>query len=193
MEKLLSEIRKCTICEQDLPRGANPIVHVNKKSKILIIGQAPGTRVHETNISWNDPSGKRLREWLAVDDETFYNPDLFGIMAMGFCYPGRGKSGDLPPMKICAPTWHPKLLDGFTGVELVILIGQYSQNYYLKEGVKRTLTERVKNYTDYLPKYFTLPHPSPRNAIWRKKNPWFEEIVVPDLQQKVETILKGKN
>lgn len=189
MQHLLQEIKKCKICEPHLDLGANPVVHVSKNSKIMIIGQAPGTRVHRTGIPWNDPSGKRLRSWLKVDDETFYNTEHFAIMPMGFCYPGKGKSGDLPPRKECAPLWHKQLFDNMPNVELVILIGMYAQKYYLQEKAKRTLTETVDNYPEYLPNYFVLPHPSPRNRFWLTKNPWFEQNVIPKLQQRIKEII----
>ena len=190
MEKLLSEIKQCTICAEHLSHGPNPVIQVSKNSKILVIGQAPGIRVHESGIPWNDPSGKRLREWLQVTDEAFYDVDNFGILPMGFCYPGKGTSGDLPPRKECAPQWHQTLLDNMHHFELILLIGQYAQNYYLKSRGKRTLTETVKSFEAYLPEFVVLPHPSPRNGIWLKKNQWFEEEVLPELRKQVKMILK---
>ncbi|WP_075341830.1 uracil-DNA glycosylase family protein [Tenacibaculum agarivorans] len=188
MQELLSEIKNCTLCEAYIePR---PVVHVNELSKIMIIGQAPGTRVHKTGIPWNDPSGVQLRKWLNVSDDQFYNPDLFGIMPMGFCYPGKGKSGDLPPRKECAPKWHKQVLDHMPKLELTILIGMYAQQYYLGKDAKRTLTETVNHYEDYFPNYFVLPHPSPRNRFWLKKNEWFEKFVVPELQSRVREIIQ---
>ncbi|CAL2102585.1 uracil-DNA glycosylase [Tenacibaculum sp. 190130A14a] len=187
MEKLLADIRSCTIClEHIAPR---PVVYASPNSKIIIIGQAPGTKVHASGIPWDDASGKQLRKWLNVTNEQFYNTELFGIIPMGFCYPGKGKSGDLPPRKECAPEWHAKLFNELKNVELVLLIGMYAQNYYLKDRAKRTLTETVNNYPLYLPKYFVLPHPSPRNRFWLTKNPWFEQEVIPELQNKVQKIL----
>ena len=191
MNNLLSEIRDCTICKEFLPLGPRPVLSAHKKSKIIIIGQAPGTKVHKSGIPWDDQSGKRLRSWLNVDNETFYNPEIFGIIPMGFCYPGKGKSGDLPPRKECAPQWHQLLWDEMKEVKLVLLIGQYAQKYYLKEKAKRTLTETVWNYGEYLPEFFVLPHPSPRNGIWLKKNDWFEKEVVPNLTERVKLILEG--
>ncbi len=187
MEKLLSEIRSCTICKDHIePR---PVVYANPNSKIIVIGQAPGTKVHASGIPWDDASGKQLRKWLKVTDEQFYNTNLFGIIPMGFCYPGKGKSGDLPPRKECAPEWHTKLFNKLKNVELVLLIGMYAQNYYLKDQAKRTLTETVNNYPSYLPKYFVLPHPSPRNRFWLTKNPWFEKEVIPELQKRVQQLI----
>ncbi len=190
MQQLLSDIKNCKICDAQLPMGANPVLAASPKSKILVVGQAPGIRVHQSNIPWNDKSGDNLRQWLGVDKETFYNPDIFAIIPMGFCYPGTGKSGDLPPRKECAPQWHSALLAMMPHIELVLLIGQYAQGYYLKEKTKATLTETVQAHAEYLPKYFPLPHPSPRNNIWQKKNPWFSIEVLPTLKNNVELILK---
>ncbi|WP_343488305.1 uracil-DNA glycosylase family protein [Allomuricauda sp. d1] len=190
MEKLLSEIRNCTVCAEHLPLGPRPIVSAHPQSKIAIIGQAPGTKVHKTGVPWDDPSGKQLREWLGVTDEKFYDERLFALIPMGFCYPGKGKSGDLPPRPECAPLWHEPLLKQMPNLQLTILIGQYAQNYYLVDGMEKNLTETVRNYKNYLPHYFVLPHPSPRNRFWLSKNPWFGEEVLPELRQKINTILK---
>lgn len=190
MKNLLKDIRQCTICEAHLPLGPRPIVSAHKDSKIVIIGQAPGLKVHTTGIPWDDPSGKQLRKWLDVTDELFYNETKIALVPMGFCYPGKGKSGDLPPRPECAPQWHQKLLDQMPNLQLVILIGMYSQKYYLKKKAKRTLTETVAEYKTYLPNYFPLPHPSPRNRFWLTKNPWFEKEVIPELQEKVSQILE---
>ena len=180
---LLSDIKACEICKSHLPLGPNPVVSVNKTSKILIIGQAPGTKVHASGIPWDDASGKNLRKWLGVSNADFYNPDIFGIVPMGFCYPGKGKSGDLPPRPECAPQWHTQILERLEQVDLVLLIGLYAQNYYLGNSKKSTLTETVRNFEEYLPKFLPLVHPSPRNGIWMRKNPWFEKEVVPALQE----------
>lgn len=190
MSKLLEEIRGCTICAESLPLGPKPVLSYRPNSKILIIGQAPGTKVHETGIPWNDESGKRLREWLGVDQEQFHNPDLFAIVPMGFCYPGKGKSGDLPPRPECAPQWHQKIISELTEIKLTLLIGQYAQKHYLKTWDWMSLTETVKHYDEYLPYFFPLPHPSPRNRAWLKNNPWFEEDVVPSLQSRIRKIIK---
>ncbi len=189
LESLLKEIRACTVCEKHLPLGANPIVRAKKSAKLLIVGQAPGTKVHQTGIPWNDPSGDRLRDWLDMDRDTFYNEDYIAIVPMGFCYPGKGKSGDLPPREECAPLWHEKVLNQCSNVELVLLIGMYSQNYYLES--KSTLTETVRSWKEYGPLYFPLPHPSPRNRLWVKKNDWFEKEVVPILRKRVKKLFKG--
>ncbi|PHR72576.1 MAG: IclR family transcriptional regulator [Lutibacter sp.] len=189
MKKLLHKIKDCTICKDHLVLGPRPVLAAHKNSKIVIIGQAPGTKVHASGIPWDDASGRQLRKWLNVTDEEFYDVEKFAIIPMGFCYPGKGKSGDLPPRKECAPQWHQELFDKMPNLELIILIGMYAQNYYLKEKAKRTLTETVDNYPEYLPKYFVLPHPSPRNRFWFTKNPWFEREVLPELKERVKGLL----
>lgn len=178
LNRLLSEVRACRLCEPHLPLGANPIIQASPSAKLLIIGQAPGTKVHHSSVPWNDPSGDRLREWLQLDKSTFYDPSKIAIMPMGLCYPGKGSSGDLPPRKECAPQWHQPVLDQLPNVTMTLLIGQYAQNYYLKDKPK-TLTETVQQWQRWAPRYLPLPHPSPRNTLWLKKNPWFEQEVVP--------------
>lgn len=190
MQELLKEIRKCKVCEPHLPLGANPILSACKNSKIAIIGQAPGLKVHKSGKPWDDQSGKLLRIWLGVTDEEFYNNENFAIIPMGFCYPGRGKSGDLPPRKECAPLWHNRLFLAMDNLQLIVLTGMYSQKYYLKEKMKSTLTETVKCYEEYLPKYYPMPHPSPRNRIWLSKNQWFEQENVQYLKNKVNELLR---
>jgi len=185
MERLLKEIRACQVCKDNLLLGPRPIVAATKSSKLVIIGQAPGTVVHRTGVPWDDKSGQNLRNWLGIQDDIFYNPALVALIPMGFCYPGKGKSGDLPPRKECAPLWHGPLLDHLDPSALVLLIGQYAQKYYLKDQVKSTLTQTVKDFKDYLPNYFVLPHPSPRNNIWMAKNPWFAQEVLPALKKTI--------
>ena len=158
-------------------------------SKIAIIGQAPGSIVHQTGIPWDDKSGERLRDWLGTSKNEFYNKDLFALVPMGFCYPGKGKNGDLPPRPECALKWHQPVLSRINDLQLIILIGSYAQKYYLQDAVKTSLTDTVKSYQEYLPKYLPLPHPSPRNNIWLKKNPWFNEILIPELKGKIISIL----
>lgn len=189
MQDLLSNIRQCTICEKHLPLGPRPIVSVHPDAKIVIIGQAPGIKVHQTGIPWNDVSGIRLRNWLGITDAVFYDETKIAIIPMGFCYPGKGKTGDLPPRPECAPQWHNLLFEKLPHVELIILIGMYSQNYYLGKRTKKTLTETVANYKDYLPKFLPLPHPSPRNRFWLIKNPWFEVDVLPELREIIQTLV----
>ncbi len=185
MDQLLTQIRNCSHCTKHLPLGPRPIVAAHPESKIAIIGQAPGTKVHQTGVPWDDPSGKQLRKWLGVTEAQFYDERLFALIPMGFCYPGKGKSGDLPPRPECAPLWHEPLFQNMPNLKLTILIGQYAQRYYLGETMKKNLTETVRNHKSYLPSYVVLPHPSPRNRFWLSKNPWFEEEVLPKLQEKV--------
>lgn len=190
MKTLIEDIKKCTICLPYLEAGVNPVVSASDKSKIAIIGQAPGSVVHKTGIPWDDKSGDRLREWLGISKEEFYDTDLFALVPMGFCYPGKGASGDLPPRPECAPKWHDSLLTHMKQLELVLLVGTYAQRYYLAEAAKKTLTLTVQNFDNYLPDYLPLPHPSPRNNIWLKKNAWFEKEVLPVLKQRVKNICK---
>ncbi len=189
MKELLSEIKQCTVCAQHLDLGPRPVVSGHIDSKIIIIGQAPGTKVHASGVPWDDASGKQLRKWLGVSDEDFYDAKKFAIVPMGFCYPGKGKSGDLPPRPECAPLWHDSLLAKMPNVKSIILIGMYAQQYYLKKSAKKTLTETVKNYKNYLPNYFALPHPSPRNRFWLTKNPWFDQEVLPKFRETIDSIL----
>ncbi len=191
MDKLLLEIKNCKICEKILPLGPRPIVAAHSKSKIIIIGQAPGSIVHKTGIPWDDKSGENLRRWMGIDTTIFYDPKKIALIPMGFCYPGRGKSGDNPPTKECAPKWHDELIKKIEKPELILLIGKYAQDHYLLETSKKTLTETVKYYKEYLPKYFVLPHPSPRNNIWQAKNEWFKAEVLPALKSRVEQILSS--
>ncbi|MEM5497582.1 uracil-DNA glycosylase family protein [Paraglaciecola mesophila] len=169
-----------------MPLSPRPIIQGNQRSKILIVGQAPGIKAHETNKPWNDASGERLRKWLNLNVQQFYNPDNIAILPMAFCYPGKASSGDKPPRKECAPLWHKRLISSMQ-IKHVLLIGQYAQNYYLED--KRSLTERVKDWQTYQPRFFVLPHPSPRNNIWLKKNPWFEQQVVLAMQHAIAKII----
>jgi uracil-DNA glycosylase len=189
MEKLLVEIKNCRICEQHLPYEPLPIVQASKESRILIIGQAPGRKVQESGVPWDDASGRNLRKWLGVSEGQFYDPAIFALVPMGFCYPGTGKSGDLPPRPECAKQWHQPLLEELEQLKLTLLIGSYAQKYYLKERFKGSLTSTIQHYPEYLPHYLPLPHPSPRNNIWQKKNPWFKQDVLPALQASVNNWL----
>ena len=189
MQKLLQQIKSCEICKAHLPLGPNPVVQAGKNARIVIIGQAPGTKVHKSGVPWADASGKLLRKWLNVSDDIFYDPEKVALVPMGFCYPGKGKSGDLPPRTECAPHWHQALLDQMPALKLVVLIGTYSQAYYLKNKRHKNLTETVRAWQAFQPHYLPLPHPSPRNRFWLTKNPWFERDVVPAMQQKVKEIL----
>ncbi|MBF1210401.1 MAG: uracil-DNA glycosylase family protein [Gemella morbillorum] len=170
-------------------KGIEPLFSAPRPAKILIIGQAPGLKAQESKIFFNDKSGVKLREWMGIDNEIFYNSGLIGVVPMDFYYPGKGKSGDLPPRKNFASRWHAKVLELMPDVELIILVGKYAQDYYLKDGKGKNLTETVKNYKKYLPTYFPIVHPSPLNFRWHNNNPWFLEEVVPELQERIEKIL----
>lgn len=188
-KSLLTQIRDCTYCQGYLPYPPKPVLNFNSRSKIIIIGQAPGIKVHQSGIPWNDASGERLRNWLDVSTDEFYEPENFAIVPMGFCYPGKDSKGDLPPRSECAELWMEKILSCFSHKQLTILLGQYSQNYFLHKTRKKTLTKTVKNYKEYLPGYFVLPHPSPRNNIWLKKNPWFLEDNIPEIKLIIRSVL----
>jgi uracil-DNA glycosylase len=189
MKSLLNSIQRCEVCKDSLPLGLRPVVQLGVNSKIILIGQAPGRRVHETGIPWNDASGRKLREWLEVDEAVFYDPQVFSIMSMSFCYPGKGISGDLPPRPECAPLWHSKILKNYRNTPLILLIGQYAQLHYLKKACKSNLTETVRNFKEYLPEFFPLPHPSPRNQHWMKANPWFIKEVIPELRKRIRVAI----
>ncbi|MFI2810594.1 MULTISPECIES: uracil-DNA glycosylase family protein [unclassified Microbulbifer] len=189
LQDLLREVRACRLCEDVLPLGPNPVLRAAESARLLIVGQAPGTKVHETGIPWNDPSGDRLRDWLAIDRDTFYDESRIAIIPMGFCYPGRGKGGDLPPRPECAAAWHARLLELLPDLQLTLLVGQYAQRYYLPHWYG-SITENVRHYADALPAgYFPLPHPSPRNTLWLRQRPWFEKEVVPELRRQVKKVL----
>lgn len=190
LERLLREVRACRVCEPHLPLGPKPVLRADVRSRVLIVGQAPGTRVHATGIPWNDPSGDRLREWLQVSRDEFYDERRFAIIPTGLCYPGRGRSGDLPPRPECAPLWHPRLRPLLPHVRLTLLVGQYAQAYYLGTARKATLTATVHAAREYLPDFLPLPHPSPRNTRWLQVNPWFVRDVIPVLQQRVHALLE---
>ena len=187
-DRLMLSVRQCRLCEAALPSGPRPVLQLAPAAKILIAGQAPGKRVHETGIPFDDPSGKRLREWMGVTRDEFYDATKIGILPMAFCYPGTGPSGDLPPRPECRQAWRRKLLDQLAGLELTLVIGQYAQAWHLDE-TEKNLTETVRNWKAYGPRVIPLPHPSPRNNIWLKKNPWFAESLLPQLKRTVRRVL----
>jgi len=188
---IITEARACTICK-DLPLGPRPVFQISPSAKILIAAQAPGIRVHESGRPFTDPSGDRLRDWMGIDEDIFYDAMRIGILPMGFCYPGTGKSGDLPPRKECAPAWRSGMLATMPDIELTLVIGQYSHAWHLKGRQEKTLTETVRRWRDYQPEgIIPLPHPSPRNNIWLKKNPWFEAELLPVLKETVRKRLDG--
>jgi uracil-DNA glycosylase len=183
---LVTEIRACVVCAPHLPLGPRPILRGGPSARLLIISQAPGTRVHETGLSFNDRSGDRLREWLALDRDTFYDEARVAIMGMGFCYPGRDPTGgDLPPRPECAPRWHARLRPLLPAIELTLLVGSYAIDYYLPRSGRRSMTAAIACWRDFLPEYFVLPHPSWRTTRWLRDNPWFEEETLPELRDRV--------
>ena len=187
--RLTERIHNCEHCAEHLPLGPRPVFQANPKAKILIVGQAPGTAVHKTGITFNDPSGKRLRDWLGMSTETFYNEALVAIVPMGFCYPGRGKGGDLPPRPECAAMWRAELLSHLPNIKLTIAIGRYAIDWHLKPKSSMTLQAIVAGWKVYLPEFLPLPHPSPRNTMWLQKNPWVEAEIIPTLRSQVSEIL----
>ena len=191
LDLLLREVRACRLCEEHLPMGPKPVLRASATARLLIVGQAPGTLVHASGIPWNDASGMRLRGWLGVGRDTFYDEGKIAIVPMGFCYPGRGNSGDLPPRPECSKTWHHRLLPLMPDVKLVLAIGQYAQVYFLGDTRKKSLTDTVHAWPEYAPRVFPLPHPSPRNVAWFKHNPWFDAEVLPALREQVSAVLSG--
>jgi uracil-DNA glycosylase len=187
---LIKDVRACEICSEFLPLGPRPVLQVHANAKILIAGQAPGSKVHNTGIPFDDPSGDRLRDWMGIDKATFYDETRIAILPMGFCYPGTGKSGDLPPRPECAATWRAKLLARMPGIQLTLVIGQYAQAWHLRDTAKPTLTDMVEAWQEYWPRHLPLPHPSPRNNLWLKRNGWFEKTVLPPLKRRVESVLR---
>lgn len=187
---LLAEVRGCVICSEFLPLGPRPIVQIHQAARILIAGQAPCRMVHETGIPFNDASGDRLRAWLGISPDVFYDDKQIAILPMGFCFPGTGKSGDLPPRLECAPAWRGKLLSKLTNLQLTLVIGQYAQGYHYPNA-GATLTEIVQAWRKEWPRIVPLPHPSPRNNLWLKRNPWFEQRVLPALRHRVSEVLSN--
>lgn len=189
LENLLVAVRACRVCEAHLPLGPRPVVQIGSAARILIIGQAPGARVHASGIPWDDRSGDRLRDWMGIDLRSFYDPNRVAIVPMGLCYPGRGASGDLPPRKECAPLWHDRLLAQLPRVELTLLVGHYAQAYGLHKTGHGSVTSATRNWRVHAPHTVPLPHPSPRNGTWFKANPWFSADLVPALRQRVRNLL----
>lgn len=192
LAQLLTDIRSCRHCEEHLPLGPNPVIKVQEKVPLLLASQAPGTKVHESGIPWDDLSGRRLREWLGMEDAFFYDAKNVGVLPMGFCYPGKGVRGDLPPRPECATLWHKRVLSKLTHVKLTLTIGLHAQKYYLGRKRKKTLAETVKHWREYYERdrIIPLPHPSPRNIMWRRKNAWFEAEVVPAMRAKVWEVFR---
>ncbi len=187
---ILQQIRACTVCAEHLLLGPRPVVRASASARLVIIGQAPGTRVHESGIPWDDRSGDRLREWTSLDKPIFYDETRIAIVPMGFCYPGReANGGDSPPRPECAPLWHAQVLDRMPEIQLTLLVGSYAQKRYLGAQRKKTMTETVAAWRDYLPHYLPMPHPSWRSTGWLKRNPWFETDLVPDLRQRISSLL----
>lgn len=188
-DDLLADVRGCTLCAPHLPHGTRPVVQLHPKARILVAGQAPGRRVHESGVPFDDPSGDRLRDWLGLDRARFYDPEILAILPMGFCYPGTGSSGDLPPRPECAPAWRDALLQHLPAVQLTLVIGRYALDWHLGAG-SRTVTDVVRDWRTQWPDVLPLPHPSPRNQRWVKKNPWFEDEVLPALRKRVTQLLR---
>ena len=185
LDHLLAAIRACRLCEASLPLGPRPVLRASAGARLLVVGQAPGTKVHASGVPWDDASGRRLRDWLGLEPDDFYDESRVAIVPMGFCYPGRAGSGDAPPRPECRATWHPRLLPLLPHVELTLLIGQYAQAYFLGGGRKATLTDTVRAWRAFAPALLPLPHPSPRNVGWFKANPWFEAEVLPALRERI--------
>ena len=190
LPSLLSEIRACTICTPHLPLGPRPVVQLSAKARVLIAGQAPGRKVHESGVPFDDASGNRLREWLGVTREVFYDPKQFALVPMGFCFPGTGRSGDLPPRPECAQAWREQLLGHLRQVELTLVLGQFAQTYHFGKS-SGSLTDLVKSWRSHWPHMVPLPHPSPRNNLWLRRNPWFETELLPPLRERVSELLDG--
>ena len=188
-ETTVAAVRACEICKPHLLLGPRPVFQIGQTARILVVGQAPGRRVHETGIPFNDASGERLRSWMGVDRSVFYDSARIALLPMGFCYPGTGKSGDLAPRPECAEHWRHRLLDHLPDIQLTLVIGQYAHDWHLAARKKHSLTETVRNWKEYWPEVLALPHPSPRNNLWLRKNPWLEEEILPILKCRVSQLL----
>ena len=191
-DTLLAEVRACTVCAKALAAGPRPVVQFSGRSRLVIIGQAPGSRVHQSGVPWDDRSGGRLREWTGLGEREFYDPAKVALVPMGFCYPGAGQSGDQPPRPECAPRWHDRILESLEAKRLILLVGSFAQARYLPRARKQTLTETVRHFAQHGPIFFPLPHPSWRSGIWMQRNPWFEAEVLPVLRATVRKALSGE-
>jgi uracil-DNA glycosylase len=189
LKELLTEVRACQVCAAKLPFEPRPLLQAEETARILVVGQAPGIRAHQSRLTWNDLSGERLRTWMGIDRKIFYDASRIAIIPMGYCYPGKSKGGDLPPRRECAQLWLDRLLAQLPHIELTLLIGHYAQQHYLKDRCHKTLTETVKNWKEYDPRYIPLPHPSPRNLAWFKRNPWLEQELLPALRVRIAYLL----
>ena len=190
LDDLLDAVRACRVCERHLPLGPRPVLQAHAGARLLIVGQAPGLRVHTTGIPWSDASGERLREWMSVDQATFYDASRVAIVPMGYCYPGRANGGDMAPRRECAELWLDRLLAALPDIQLTLLVGQHAQRHFLRGRRKRSLSETTKAWREYSPHYFPLPHPSPRNQPWFKRNPWFKQQLIPALQARITPLLR---
>ncbi len=189
LDSLLEEVRACRVCEAHLPLGPRPVLQAGVTARILIVGQAPGARVHASGVPWDDRSGERLRDWMGVDPKTFYDASRIAILPMSYCYPGRAASGDRPPRRECAPLWHDRVLEHMPSIALTLLVGRYAQLHFLGSAANTTLTETMQAWRAHLPHVVALPHPSPRNIAWFIANPWFEVDVLPELRRRVRETL----
>jgi len=193
LDALLAGIRACRICEAHLPHGVRPVLRASMTAKICVVGQAPGIRVHNTGLPFNDPSGDRLRDWMGIDRDTFYDESRIAIVPMGFCFPGYdAQGGDKPPRKECAAAWRERLFAALPGFPLTLVIGTYAQRWHLGSGAKANVGETVRAWRDYAPRYIPLPHPSWRNNAWLMKNPWFAEDLLPTLRRRVRRLLSSR-
>jgi uracil-DNA glycosylase len=189
LARLVKDVEACRICEASLPLGPHPVFRISRTARLLIVGQAPGSKVHASGVPWDDASGARLRDWTGLNAAEFYDPAKVAILPMGFCYPGAGASGDNPPRPECAPHWHARLMEYLPPQRLTLLVGQYAMRHYLGKARRPSLTETVRGFADYAPHFFPLPHPSWRSTIWMRTNPWFESAVVPALRQAVRGLV----
>jgi uracil-DNA glycosylase len=191
LEGLLAAVRQCRACEGQLPLGPRPVLRAGRAARILVVGQAPGARVHASGIPWDDPSGERLRAWMGLGTDAFYDESRIAIIPMGYCYPGRGRGGDLPPRRECASLWLDQLLARLPRIELTLLIGLHAQRHFLGGRRKRSLTDTARAWREFAPEYLPLPHPSARNTPWFRRNPWFERELLPVLRERIRSLHAG--